>query len=171
MSCDFCCWAEARHQAHGQLEQRLAEIDAGREGMGMGQESFEMMFCSLSTKKVEQISFCTSRICMVAARFANQNARILMLCGVLTMTLLADDPFPTEAWPNIVRCTRQVRESTVLLDFSLLINYSSYSPLAPALPALPLTNGCFCLDFGSWDSVLCITHGIGKRSVHLPKGQ
>ena len=62
---------------------------------------------------------------MVAARFANQNARILMLCGVLTMTLLADDPLPTEAWPNIVRCTRQVRESTVLLDFSLLINYSN----------------------------------------------
>lgn len=105
MSCDFC-WTEARHQAHGQLEQRLAEIDAGGEGMGRG-----------------QTSFCTSRICMVAARFANQNARILMLCGVLTMTLLADDPLPTEAWPNIVRCTRQVRESTVLLDFSLLINY------------------------------------------------
>lgn len=45
LSCDFC-WTEARHQAHGQLEQRLAEIDAGGEGMGRGQESFEM-FCSL----------------------------------------------------------------------------------------------------------------------------
>ena len=45
VSCDSCCWTEARHQAHGQLEQRLTEIDAGGEGMGRGQESFEMMFC------------------------------------------------------------------------------------------------------------------------------
>ena len=37
------------------------------------------------------------------------------------MTLMVDDPLPTEAWQNIVRCTRQVGESTDRLDFSLLL--------------------------------------------------
>ena len=65
------------------------------------------------------------------------------------MTLLADDSLPTEAWPNIVRCTRQVGESTVLLDFSLL--------------ALPWTNGCWILS-GFWiPGFRALHHGIGKR--------